>query len=133
MPIQWTPWLELGIPELDAQHLQLDDRLAALHEAFCEGRVPDVPEVIAGVRELAGRHFGAELRRMEELRYEHVERHVAEHRRFSEQLDHFEARCLAGVDVPLAMEVANWLAAWIREHQRWDLELRGPRGGAPRP
>lgn len=127
MPIQWTRGLELGIPELDRQHLQLDEHLAVLHEAFCEGRTPDLLAVIAGVRELSIRHFAAELRLMEEVRHEHVARHVAEHRGFSEQLAEFEARAGEGVTTALAMEVANWLAAWIREHQRWDLELLGDR------
>jgi hemerythrin-like metal-binding protein len=130
MPIQWTPGLALGIPELDDQHLQLDGHLAVLHEAFCEGRVPDLAAVIAGVRDLAVRHFRAEKLHMDETGYPDVERHVAEHRRFSEQLAQFGARCEQGVTVPLAMEVANWLAAWIREHQRWDLEL--VRGKEPR-
>jgi hemerythrin len=132
MPIQWTRGLELGIPELDQQHLQLDDHLAVLHEAFCEDRPPDLPAVLAGIRELSARHFRAELRRMEEIQYEHRERHQDEHRMFGERLDEFEARCREGVTTALAMEVANWLAAWIREHQRWDLDLRRD-PGARRP
>lgn len=131
MPIQWTRGLALGIPELDQQHLQLDAELAVLHEAFCAGMVPDLAAVIARVRDVSARHFAAELRRMEEIRYEHVDRHVAEHRNFGEKLAEFEARCAQGATTPLAMEVANWLAAWIREHQRWDLELK--REGAAHP
>jgi hemerythrin len=131
MPIQWTRGLALGIPELDQQHLQLDAQLAVLHEAFCAQTLPDLAAVIAAVRDVSGRHFGAELGRMQEIGYEHVEEHVAEHRKFSEKLTEFEARCAAGVTTPLAMEVGNWLAAWIREHQRWDLELK--RRGAPSP
>jgi hemerythrin-like metal-binding protein len=121
----------LGIAELDQQHLQLDEQLAVLHEAFCTQTLPDLAAVIARVRDVSSRHFGAELRRMEEIRYEHVEEHVAEHRKFGEKLAEFDARCAEGVTTPLAMEVGNWLAAWIREHQRWDLELK--RAGAPRP
>lgn len=130
MPVQWTRGLELGVPELDRQHLQIDEYLAVLHEAFCEGVVPDLAAVLAGVRDVAGQHFQAELRRMEEIHYPETERHVGEHRRFSEELAGFEARCREGTSTALAMEVANWLAAWIREHQRWDLGLRA---GAPRP
>jgi hemerythrin len=132
LPIQWTRGLELGIPELDHQHLQLDDHLAVLHEAFCEGRPPDLPAVLAGIRELAGRHFASERRRMEEIQYQDRERHEEEHRKFCLRIDEFDARCREGVTIPLSMEVANWLAAWIREHQRWDLELRRD-AGATRP
>lgn len=126
MPIQWTDRLQLGIPELDAQHLELDTHLGELHQAFCEGRAPDLPALIDAIRELAARHFRAELIRMTEIDCPHRELHVAEHRKFSERLEEFAARCRAGSEtVPLAMEIANWLAAWIREHhQRWDLELK---------
>lgn len=130
MPVQWTRGLELGVPELDRQHLQIDEYLAVLHQAFCEGVPPDLAAVLAGVRDVAGQHFQAELRRMDEIQYPEKERHVGEHRRFSEELAGFEARCREGTSTALAMEVANWLAAWIREHQRWDLGLRA---GAPRP
>jgi hypothetical protein len=33
MPIQWKPDLTLGIPDLDAQHLELDGQLAVVHDA----------------------------------------------------------------------------------------------------
>ena len=46
MPIQWTKDLILGIPELDAQHLELDRQLALVHDALCAGRVPDLSAVL---------------------------------------------------------------------------------------
>jgi hemerythrin-like metal-binding protein len=88
--------------------------------------------MLGGIGELADRHFRAERLRMDEIRYEDIDLHVAEHQKFKEQLAEFSARCRDGVTTPLAMEVANWLAAWIREHQRFDLALRRT-AGAQRP
>ena len=124
MPIQWNPALTLGIPDLDAQHLELDGQLALVHDAICEGRVPDISAVLAGVRSCSTRHFACEEAFMARSGYPAVEEHRARHRAFTAQLARFEeARARNGTSVPLAMEIGNWLAGWVREHQRYDLQL----------
>ena len=125
MPIQWTPDLALGIPELDGQHLQIDAHLRLLHDPICEGRVPDVAAVLQGLRGATARHFEAEERLMAVRGYPGLDGHRAEHRSFAERLAAFDASCRRdGATTPLAMEIGNWLAAWLRDHQRHDLELR---------
>jgi hemerythrin-like metal-binding protein len=132
MPIQWTPELALGIPELDGQHLQLDTHLRLLHDALCEGRVPDVAALLGSVRDASTRHFETEERFMEANGYPRLDHHRDAHRQFTQRLAAFDEVCRReGSTTPLAMELANWLAAWIREHQRHDLELR--RYAAPEP
>jgi len=124
MPIQWTKDLALGIPDLDAQHLELDRQLGLVHDAICEERVPDVPAVLAGVRSCASRHFACEEAYMARCGYPDLEEHLSWHRRFMGQLALFEdARTRDGVTMRLAMEVGDWLARWVREHQRHDLKL----------
>jgi hemerythrin len=125
MPIQWSLDLALGIPELDAQHLQLDAHLRTLHDAICAGRVPDVPAVVAALREASSQHFAAEERLMESKGDPGLAKHRAEHRRFRDRLAAFADDCAReGRTMPLAMAVGNWLAAWLRDHHRHDLELR---------
>lgn len=124
MPIQWTPMLALGIPELDAQHLELDRQLGLIHDAICEDRLPDLAAVLSGVRTCSARHFEAEEQAMLECGYPDVETHRELHREFARQLRRFEeAQRGEGTTARLAMEMGNWLAAWVREHQRYDLEL----------
>ncbi|HSD20129.1 MAG TPA: hemerythrin domain-containing protein [Anaeromyxobacter sp.] len=124
MPIQWTKNLRLGIPELDAQHLELDGFLALVHDAICEGRVPDVPAVLEGVRSCSSRHFACEEAHMAGLGYPALEEHRARHREFTEQLARFEeASMREGATTRLAIEIGNSLARWVREHQRYDLQF----------
>lgn len=123
MPIQWTTDLALGIPDLDAQHLELDRQLALVHDAFCEGRIPDV-SVLDGVRRCSSAHFQREEAFMAASGHPALEEHRARHREFTRQLARFEeARSREGATTRLTMEIGNWLARWIREHQRYDLQL----------
>ncbi len=125
MPIQWTVDLALGVPELDGQHLQLDAHLRLVHDAACEGRVPDLGAVLDGVRAFAARHFPAEERLMEEVGYDDLARHRAEHRHFTEELARFERLLQSGRDpLLLSSEIGNWLTGWIKAHQRYDTTLR---------
>jgi hemerythrin len=124
MPIQWKTDLALGVPNLDAQHLELDRQLALVHDAICEGRVPDISAVLAGVRACASRHFECEEAYMARSGYPILEEHRARHRDFVAQLARFEeARTREGATMPLAMEIGNWLVGWVRDHQRYDLEI----------
>jgi hemerythrin len=124
MPIQWKKDLTLGIPDLDAQHLELDAQLAVVHDAICEGRVPDLSAVLDGVRSCSSRHFASEEAFMARSGYPAVEEHRAQHREFTAQLARFEAaRTRDGPSMRLAMEIGNWLVAWVRDHQRYDLQL----------
>lgn len=125
MPIQWTQNLLLGVPELDEQHLELDGHLALVHDAICEGRVPDVAAVLAGVRSCSARHFACEEAFMARSGCPALPEHRARHREFTEQLARLEeASRREGATMPLAIEVGNSLARWLREHQRYDLQLK---------
>jgi hemerythrin len=124
MPIQWTKDLILGIPDLDAQHLELDRQLAVVHDALCDGRVPDLAAVLAGVRTCSTRHFEREEAFMARWGHAGIDEHRARHRDFMERVAHFEeATAREGATKHLAIDIGNWLASWVREHQRYDLQL----------
>jgi hemerythrin-like metal-binding protein len=94
-----------------------------VHDAFCEGRVPDA-SVLEGVRRCSSAHFEREEAFLAGSDHPALEEHRARHREFTRQLARFEdARSREGVTRRLAMEIGNWLACWIREHQRYDLQL----------
>lgn len=124
MPIQWNKDLILGIPQLDAQHLELDRQLGLVHDALCEGRVPDVAAVLEGVRACSSRHFECEEALMARCGHPAIEEHRARHRQFMDRIARFEeTTAREGASTRLAMDVGNWLVGWVRDHQRYDLEL----------
>lgn len=123
MPVAWTPDLTLGIPELDAQHLEMDRQLG-LVRLVAEGRRRDLVEVLDGVRECMSRHFVSEEALMARAGDPTLVAHHARHRDFIERLTAFEDRCdREGPSARLAGEVQAWLGAWVREHQRFDLHV----------
>lgn len=122
MPIQWTKELSLGVPLLDAQHLELDRQLGLIHDAVCERRAPDLSAVLEGIRECTSRHFASEEAFMARCGYPALDGHRVRHRDFMEQLARYEdAYEREGATTRLALEVGTWVAAWVREHQRYDL------------
>ena len=137
MPLQWRPELALGIPELDGQHLQIDAYLRMLHDELCEGRVPGVEGIVEGLRVAATRHFETEERYLAAAGVASLERHQAAHRGFTARLEDLGGRSRRdGASTALAIELGDFVATWIRDHQRHDLELRslartdaGPGGG----
>lgn len=133
MPVEWTPALSLGIPELDAQHLEMDRQLGLVREV-AEGRGHDLAEVLDGVRECMSRHFVSEEAFMARAGDPTLAAHHARHRDFVRRLAAFEDRCdREGPSVALADEVEGWLASWVREHQRFDLHVaeRAKQAGRP--
>src|SRR6266511_4501867 len=124
MPIQWKTDFALG-------NLELDGLLAVVHDAICEGRVPDISAVLEGVRSSSSRHFACEEAFMARSGYLGVEEHRARHEAFIAQLARFEdARASKGASMPLAMEIGNWLVGWVRDHHRYDLRLAAHAGQA---
>jgi hemerythrin-like metal-binding protein len=80
--------------------------------------------VLEGVRRCSSAHFEREEAFLAGSDHPALEEHRARHREFTRQLARFEdARSREGVTRRLAMEIGNWLACWIREHQRYDLQL----------
>jgi hemerythrin len=125
MPIQWTASFALGVPELDGQHLQIDAHLRMLHDPICEGRVPDLERVLGGLHAVAAHHFECEEAFMREHAYPDLAAHAASHRALLARLVSFEeARAREGSSMRLAMELANWIGAWIRDHQGCEVDLR---------
>lgn len=123
MPVEWTQDLSLGIPDLDAQHLEMDRHVGLLHDVR-DGRREDLTAVLDGIRECMSRHFASEEAVMARASDPTLVAHHARHRDFMERLAAFEDRHdREGGTRRLAGQVAEWLAAWVREHQRFDLHV----------
>lgn len=134
MTVAWKEELTLGIPVLDAQHQEVDRQLGLVLEDLREGRTTRLLAALDGVRDCMSRHFVSEEAVMARSADPALVAHHARHREFLEQLAAFEDRCdREGPTRELAVGIASWLDAWIREHQRFDLHVaaQARRAGLP--
>ena len=115
-PIQWTPALAVGVPEIDAQHQELFRRA----ERFIALRAGEPGEVAPLVRYLSDYvvlHFAAEERYMLEIGFPGREGHRAVHESFREDFDAMAADLARKGPTPLvALTLHNWLSDWLRRH-----------------
>ncbi len=115
--IQWESRLELGVPEIDAQHRELFVRLAGFDEALARGDRPAIGRTFGFLREYALVHFEQEERLMRNVAYPRVEAHRALHLGFGERLrglaDDYAAN---GAHAFLRLRTRNWVVVWLVDH-----------------
>ncbi len=117
MTVRWTPDLEVGIPDLDAQHRELFARLDRLLEAIVGGDRAEVGRLLEFVGDYVVTHFGAEERWMAEEGYPDYAAHKAEHDLFIQEYLRYTVEFeQKGPSVLVGMRVNNWLAEWLRGH-----------------
>ena len=121
MTIEYLPWQETGIEQIDGHHRALADRLAAARAGL--GELPGTAEVDALTQDLMGYalfHFETEEGYMRDLGYDlaHPEaalRHLQEHREFVQTVIDLRHRSRAGEAVRRD-ELLDFIAGWMTEH-----------------
>ena len=110
---QWDEILEIGDPEIDAQHKGLFQVANCLHQAIIEGKGKDVSEEIGGsLHRDALHHFGLEEKLMRLQGYPGLEEHATEHRQFGVLL----AGLTTGGQKVTPFQTIQLLHAMIRGH-----------------
>lgn len=116
-PIQWSPALAVGVPEIDAQHQELFRRAERLVTALRVGDRGEAGPLIRYLSEYVVEHFAAEERYMHEIGYPGLEGHRAVHLAFREDLAAMLADYERKGPTPLvALTLHNWLSDWLRRH-----------------
>ncbi len=116
-PIQWSPALAVGVPEIDAQHQELFRRADRLVSALRTGDRSEVEPLIRYLGDYVVEHFAAEERFMHEIGFPGLEGHRAVHLAFREEfatmLTDYERK---GATPLVALTLHNWLSDWLRRH-----------------
>jgi hemerythrin len=116
-PIQWSPALAVGVPELDAQHQELFRRAERLVTALRAGEPGEVARVVRYLSDYVVLHFAAEERYMLEIGFPDLEGHRALHESFRADFDVMAADLARKGPTPLvALTLHNWLSDWLRRH-----------------
>jgi hemerythrin len=116
-PIQWSPALAVGVPELDAQHQELFRRAERLVTALRGGDRAEVGPLVRYLSEYVVEHFSTEERFMREIGYPGLDAHRAAHQEFrtdfAAMLADYERK---GATALVALTIHNWLSDWLRRH-----------------
>jgi hemerythrin len=116
-PLQWTPDLAIGLPEIDAQHRELFRRAERLIAALRAGDGGQVLPLLDYLEAYVLLHFQEEERLMHETRYPGVAAHAAEHQVFREELARIAADfARRGPTALVALTLHNWLSDWLATH-----------------
>ena len=116
MMFDWKPEYNVGVPQIDAQHLQLFVMAADLHSAMLarQGKA-----ALAGLLErllsYTRNHFATEETLMQHSRYSGYAAHKAEHDALTERVLAFQAGFAAG-RVAITLEIMQFLKDWLSHH-----------------
>lgn len=111
------PEVDVGIPEIDAEHRQLVNHYNALIQALDEGN--DVTAFGLSFYSLVLRvrqHFASEERLMKETGYPHLARHQAEHQKLLATAEDFLSRMMAEYEKYDCSAVAKYFKYWLLDH-----------------
>ncbi|TVR99694.1 MAG: hypothetical protein EA406_02775 [Rhodospirillales bacterium] len=124
-----TAWLSLcriGIRSIDADHQDIHDRIARLHEACAARRFADCRELMIGLVSAVERHFRREEAQFSRVPYPNARHHADHHRHLLNRLTAATAaladpsrlpdHILDGIDV--------FASVLMTDHVALDMELR---------
>ncbi len=116
MRIEWTPYLSVGIDEIDRQQKELYTAAERVVAAV-RGSDRELETLVRRLLEIANAQFAAEERWMRAASAPAIVRHAHEHRRFVEDLavaaDQLARGERGAVD---ALDLARFVPTWISSH-----------------
>jgi hemerythrin len=115
--LQWSSALSLGVPDLDAHHRELFDRLDRLLDSMLHGDRAEAGPLAAYLREHVVLHFAAEEQLMSDLAYPEAAAHAAEHEAFAASMMELDAALRErGPTAELVLRLEREVVAWVRDH-----------------
>ena len=117
MALQWSSALSLGVPDLDAHHRELFDRVDRLLDSMLHGDRAEAGTLAAYLREHVVLHLAAEERLMQDLGYPEAANHTAEHHVFACSMLAIDAAIEErGPTAELVLRLEREVVAWLRDH-----------------
>jgi len=114
--IAWSNEYSVQVPMFDRQHQELFRLVNELHDAMSQGRSKDVMQrVLQGLMKYTQTHFADEERAMRECGYPEYDQHLAEHEKFTREVQRFADDYAQG-RTALSISVIDFLCVWLRNH-----------------
>ena len=106
----WNQDFETGLPELDAQHHRVFERIQQLSALSSHADRPKIHSLLEDIERLAQRHFASEERLMADVGYPEASRHAQEHRQLLREMEGYrENEVFSGRQLTLVL--TNWLVS----------------------
>jgi hemerythrin len=117
LALHWSSTLTLGVPDLDAQHRELFERVDRLLDSMLHGDRDEARQMSAFLRDHVVLHFAAEEQLMHDLHYPEAARHTAEHRLFAASMLELDASFRErGASAELVLRLEREVVSWLRDH-----------------
>ncbi|MDC0336340.1 bacteriohemerythrin [Pseudodesulfovibrio sp.] len=118
MPIlEWKDEYSVGVEKIDNEHKRLVEMINTAHQSVDTlADVKAVKALRAEMKRYATTHFATEEMLMKEHDYPDADRHVAEHKRFLEQVKAADVNFAADRIVPGTIKILSFLADWLVKH-----------------
>jgi hemerythrin len=127
MPLIWSKYLEVGIPEIDQQHKQLVDQMNALYNAIMQNQAQsEITKILGFLNRYIAQHFGYEESCMHRHKCPVADINKQAHGVFISTLKSIEAEVQTkGVSPNLAIRVNKELLDWFGNHiSKIDTQLK---------
>ncbi len=116
MRLEWTPYLSVGIDEIDRQQKELFAAAESVVSAV-RGSNRELETLVRRLVEVANAQFAAEERWMRAESAPAIVRHAHEHRRFVEDLTVVAEQLARGERAAVdALDLARFVPTWISSH-----------------
>ncbi len=114
--IEWSQNFAVGVGEIDSQHKKLIGLIQELHEAnVVDQEEAVVSKVLTSLLDYALYHFDTEEKLMLEHGYPAIERHMAEHKVFFDDILQIRSRAQSGQG-DVASETMRFMKEWLTAH-----------------
>lgn len=119
MKTEFFPWKEeysVKVKEIDDQHKVLIKLLNKLYDAFMKKEHSTIiGDIIQELTDYASYHFGTEEKYFKRFNYKESEKHLSEHKSFTEKVNEFKKEYEKNKSA-LTFTIINFLRDWLKNH-----------------
>lgn len=114
--MSWTKEYEIGVPEIDSQHMKIVDYINELYIAFMnKTHVEKLSQIIEGLKNYSQQHFTYEEMLFQKYSYTQAREHKKEHDLFIEKINEFSESYKRNPNT-LTFQVLYFLQKWLIDH-----------------
>jgi len=117
--MQWDESMSVGVEELDEQHKKLVGIINSTYEAIQKQDSALIGALLEEMHAYAREHFAMEEAYMEECGYPHLQNHIFQHVKFTEEVRQFQRTQQDHEnDSKIFVFLSRWLTAHIMDEDR---------------